>query len=364
MREGSPRGRFQRALGRAIAWLGVAGLGMSVAGCRTWSVLPPPQAAQAGPLRIGVVVPAEATVDSRTQASLQVVRVTLAKDAYAFVQEQPLASTCPAGGCVHDFVFERVYEGTWDVVAQVIDGDGDTVYAGEARVTVLAGESAEADIHVVACPAILRVQVDLGGYADEPLITEAGVSVRSGTASTLRGARPGRALSWSFDRERQAGTYDLQVLLYRGDGKVQLSSPWKQGVALLPGKLVTVTWQPATGTLRVGAWVDLVPAPPAPVTCTSLPDRKALAVAWTPSGEPDVERYRIYVRSPGDGYVTLEMEALPPTREADVTPDGLPWLEGGTVYVGVSAVDAAGQESLHAPGTCTLPGQSVALARP
>ncbi|MBE3598894.1 MAG: hypothetical protein IMX02_08915 [Limnochordaceae bacterium] len=343
-----PSGARAVALGLVVAWLV-----MAVSGCRLLSSLVGrPSDREAGPMQVAVYVPAEALVSLPAQPPMDRVRVTLVKDAYVLSQQQPLSAA--AGEQTYSFRFDRVYEGTWDVGAEVLDVEGDVPYGGYASVTIVAGGQAEVDVRAVARPATLRVSIDLAGYPEQGLVTGAGITLKRETSSTLQQARPGDALTWQFQRERLPGTYDARVALYRADGAVQLTSPWRHGLVLLPGKLTALHWSPAAGTLSVNAVVDGIPLPPDPVTCQPLPAERLLRVGWTPCGEPDVQGHRIYVRLPGDVPLRMVGDVPLPARSADIQLDGLPWDRDADVYVGVTAVDAIGQESLHAAGLCSF----------
>ncbi|HEY8498864.1 MAG TPA: fibronectin type III domain-containing protein [Limnochordales bacterium] len=342
------RGRWRRGLGLAL-WLGAA---VAAAGCTPARILGLYPERPAGPVTVALTVPAAAFEPAAVPSPPSRLRVSLVKDARLLVQEQEVPS--PAGGdAVATFSFQTVYEGRWEVAGELLDAEGDAIYAGATRLYVAAGETAEARLRLVARPALLRTRIDLTGYDREALVTAAGVNLKGSATASLRASRPGRELVWEFDRQRTAGTYDLQVVLYQEDGTVEYSREY-QGVVLWPGKTTAVSWRPAAGSAVVVGEVDWVPAAPSGVRCRALPDQEALEVSWDAPGDRDLAGYRVYVRPP-EGQLRLRAEVAAGTLQATVGDPDLPWLQGGTAYVGVAAVDLAGQESLHAPASCAIP---------
>lgn len=80
-----------------------------------------------------------------------------------------------------------------------------------------------------------------------------------------------------------------------------------------------------------------VAAPAAPSGLRAVGGLGAVELAWEPSPEPDVSRYRLYRSTAGEAWVPIAEPELPAYRDQSV--------ETGTVYrYAVSAVDEAGNE--------------------
>lgn len=344
----------RRALTAVLLGGAVITPAIGAAGCTPAAVLGLRPGRVAGPVQVTLAIPAAALQLSAGQPALERVRVTLVKDAHVLTREQSLLAPPAQDEALFSFTFQQVYEGRWRVAGELVDAEGDTVYAGSATLYVARGQTSTVRLVLAACPAILRVNVDLTDYARESNVTAAGVRLKGSDSTTLRSARPSGALSWSFERERPAGTFDVQVLLYQQEGTLEFSSDWREGVALLPGKATGVTWRPGTGTAIVVGEVDLVPSPPSAVACRGLAAERQLEVAWTAPAEPDLAGYRVYLRPPGS-TLRLKAEVGAGETQALLSDPDLPWETGGSAYVGVTAVDLAGQESLHAPVECTIP---------
>lgn len=352
--EGGPAlHKASRGLVAAI-WLGVA---VAAAGCTPARILGLQPSRPAGPLAVTLSVPLSAFTVAPGQAPPALVRVILVKDARVLTQEQPVEGLSGEGDPVYTFSFDRVYEGRWDVAGELVDTEGDTIYAGSTRLYVTAGETATVRLRLVARAATLRVQIDLTGYDRESLVTAAGVNLKGSVTATLRSSRPGQELIWQFDRERVAGTYDVQLLLYQQDGTVEFSKEY-QGVVLLPGKTTRLSWRPEAGGAIVIGEVDWAPGAPTILQCRALPQERQLEVTWAAPDDGDLAGFRIYVRPP-EGSLRLRAEVGAGATQALVSDQDLPWGTGGSAYVGVTAVDLAGQESLHAPAECLIPSVSA-----
>lgn len=348
---------FGKASRGLVATVGL-GLAVVVSGCTPARLLgwEPGPGRPAGPVSVALTMPRSALDPTPGQPPPALVRVSLVKDARVLTQEQPVGGESGPADPAFTFSFERVYEGRWDVAGELVDAERDTIYAGSTRLYVSAGQTATVSLRLVARPATLRVQVDLTGYDRESLVTAAGVQLRGTAAATLRASRPGRELVWRFDRERPAGTYDVQLLLYQEDGTVEYSNEHR-GLVLLPGKVIPLSWRPEAGGAIVIGEVDWVPQPPAGVQCRALPQEQQLEVTWGAPAEEDLSGFRVYLRPP-DGMLRLAAEVGAGAAQALVSDRDLPWGPGGSVYVGVTAVDLAGQESLHAPAECLIPAAS------
>lgn len=340
---------------RWLAAPALLALAVVLSGCWPARILGLRPERAAGPVAVSLAVPASAFETGPGQSPPATLRVSLVKDARLMVQERPLQA--PEGDeAVATFVFDQVYEGRWEVAGELLDAEGDAVYAGATRLYVTAGETATVRLTLAARPALLRTQIDLSGYDRQALVTAAGVHLKGPSTAYLKASRPGRDLVWSFDRERQPGTYDLRLVLYQDGGAIEYSREYT-GVVLLPGKTTALRWRPATGGAIVIGEIDWVPAAPGDVTCQVLPSEAALRVAWSPPPDPDVAGYRVYLRPP-ESSLRLAEEVTAGASQVTLADPTLPWRAGGAVYVGVTAVDLAGQESLHAPGWCEIPGPS------
>lgn len=340
---------------RWLAATALLALAVALAGCSPARILGLRAERAAGPLTVSLAVPASAFEIGPGQSPPAILRVSLVKDSRLMVQEKGLQA--PQGDeAVATFVFDQVYEGRWEVAGELLDGEGDAIYAGATRLYVTAGETATVRLTLSARPALLRTEIDLSGYDREALVTAAGVHLKGPSNAYLKASRPGRDLVWSFDRERAPGTYDLRLVLYQEGGGIEYSQEYA-GIVLLPGKTTTLHWRPATGGAIVIGDIDWVPAAPGHVTCQVLHSEAAVLIAWSPPPDPDVAGYRVYLRPPED-FLRLEAEVTAGTSQVTLTDTALPWQSGGTVYVGVTAVDLAGQESLHAPAWCVIPAPS------
>ena len=334
-------------------WLGLA---LAVAGCTPARILGLHPGRPAGPLAVALSVPVSAFSPAAGQPAPALVRVSLVKDSRVLTQEQAVGDAPGGGDRVFTFSFERVYEGRWEVAGELIDAEGDAIYAGSTRLYVAAGQTATVNLRLVARPATLRVKIDLTGYDRANLVTAAGVYLSGSHSTTLRSSRPGQEPVWQFDRERTAGTYDVRLLLYQEDGTVEFSNEY-QGVVLLPGKVTALSWRPDAGGAIIIGEVDWAPAAPTGVTCRALPQEERLEVTWVAPAEDDLAGFRVYVRPP-EGTLRLRAEAGAGATLALVEEPDLPWESGGSAYVGVTAVDLAGQESMHAPAECLIPPAS------
>lgn len=345
------RVRVPVGMKRILSAMACIGLAAGAAGCTPARILGLHPARPAGPIAVAIGVPSQALEPAPGQAPPALVRVSLVKDAHVLVQERPVASGPAPGDPTFAFTFERVYEGRWEVAGELVDAEGDVTYSGSVRLYVAPGQATTVDLRLAARPATLRVRIDLSGYDRAAAVSAAGVKLAASTTAYLRESRPGTALAWEFDRQRAAGTYDLQVLLYDPEGCVEFSSE-RTTVALWPGKVTAVEWRPAAGgPVVIVGFVDWIPGAPAGVTCTPLPQERQVEVSWQPPADADLAGYRLYLRPP-DGFLRLKQELPPGTTRARLADAELPWETGGTAHVAVGAVDLAGQAGLLAEAEC------------
>ncbi|MCH7938800.1 MAG: fibronectin type III domain-containing protein [Candidatus Marinimicrobia bacterium] len=179
--------------------------------------------------------------------------------------------------------------------------------------------------------------------------------------------------SWYF----VAGTFDgiLSELYFEGvlvHDSTMVSPPRRNGTAPLQfGKynLNSNYWDGAIDDVRIynralsAAEIDSLyqlggwPAPDAPTNLTAAPGGGQITLTWSPNGEADFLRYRIYGGT--DANPTTQVDST--TAGINDTTATIPGLSNGTTYYyRITAVDSAGNESGYSNEVNAVPAGLVA----
>lgn len=287
-----------------------------------------------------VVAASIRTVPSASEP-LEKVLLMLTNGGYSVVEEVPIEGKSATA------TLSGLAVGTWQIEATALDIAGDAVYAGTAKANVKRDASTPVALTLKPLDGSLRLEISILGVPGEEDAAFVDVLVYyAGSTSPYRSYRD-LPVEAGFVAVDDTGlvprSYDMRVVVTATEGTVLYESEYVS-FGIRPGKLTTVEWTPAFGSLEVHLDIAAMPLPPQNVA-VSIEGTKA-TVSWDP-GEEWVASYRVYWRySEFDRYSSSRCNTVEAPETSVVV--GLSAAQkGSTVRFVVVARDASGQESLR-----------------
>lgn len=335
---------------RVFLWLLLPLLAGTLSGClRVGKLFPAAEPARPqGRVQLVVRLPAPQGGDLlqavATAVPVQRVAVRFLKDGRVVERELAVSGGQAAG----EFT---LWPGRWQVTALGLDAEGVARYQGATTVDGFPEGTTRAEIVLTASLARLELEADLSSY-DGPDPVESVVVRFEPRPATFRytferlEAQPGTAI-FARTLEVPPQTYDYRFELYKAagvePGNLIYAPPW-QRVDLQPGETVRLRWNPGAGGVSVTGTIN--PPPPAPTLLAAEVVEARLRVAWQPvtTEEADLASYRVYLRK--DIFEEFRLVDEAPGSATERLISASPW-SGRTVWLAVTAVDTAGQESLR-----------------
>src|SRR5690606_33470289 len=156
-----------------------------------------------------------------------------------------------------------------------------------------------------------EILADAGGFSRWDQVERARVVFHNNQTSTLEPV-PGEPLVFHGRKALKPGDYDFRVelygaTLYAADRLYQ--SPW-ESVRIHPGKTSRVTWEAAAGIAHLELVISPMPDPPRDLRLER--ESAGAALAWSPSADPRVHAYRVYVKDDEFGPFSLRGEVPAP----------------------------------------------------
>jgi len=245
-------------------------------------------------------------------------------------------------------LIQSLAAGMWNVDAAAVDGEGDVIYEGKAKVEVARDAVARLPITLNPVPGRIRFVALADGLPEAGSISSAEFWVyHAGGTSAYRSYREVPGSGGRFvveDSGYVPRSYDLRLVFLREDGSALYESDYI-GLGVCPGKKTTVNWAPGFGDLSVE--VGFRPCPSAPTDVAVSIDDTHATVSWSPVEGDTIDHHRVYWRySTQDRYLTSRSSAVEaPASSAVVSLSSR--QRGSQVRFVVVARDIFGQESLR-----------------
>lgn len=272
----------------------------------------------------------------------EVIIVRLTLGGFEVIEELPIADDSASG------MIQSLAAGTWNVDVAAVDGEGDVIYEGKAKVEVTRDAVVPLSVTLKPVPGRIRFQASADGLPESDSVSSAEFWVyHAGGTSAYRSYREVPGSGGRFVVE-DAGyvprSYDLRVIFLRDDGSALYESDYI-GLGVCPGKMTTVDWVPGFGDVSIE--IGFQPRPGAPRdVAVSIEDTQA-TVSWSSVEGDAIDHHRVYWRySTQDRYLTSRSSAVEdPASSAVVSLSSR--QRGSKVRFVVVARDIHGQESLR-----------------
>lgn len=325
-----------RTSGRAWKLVAAAVVTFLATGCR--APFPALKPAATGQMAITTSVPAAVAL-----AAGHEVEVSLTQGKHQVQARRPLH------GETFSITMDNLYIGRWDVNLIVWDPEGDAIYTGSGSVWVNEGQTTTVQVPLLPKEGTLELTIDIAGLPLEQQSYKARLHVSPGETYNLD-----RIAGTAQFRARvllAPGSYDFRVDFYTDSFhsyKLIYDGYWMP-FSVLPGKTVALYWRPGTGAVEVEA--GIAGPPPAPAALSAMWLDGAVVLEWSAVADDSVTTYRAYRRvGPLGRYELLVEVDAASTSVVDTPPaaGAVPDTGPGLYYV-VTAVNAAGYESLRSP---------------
>jgi len=216
-----------------------------------------------------------------------------------------------AGGDLLAVTVEDLPAGDWQVRLDLYDDAGDITHTAAGTVRVRPGETATLRLEAQPADGFFEILADAGGFSRWDQVERARVVFHNNQTSTLEPV-PGEPLVFHGRKALKPGDYDFRVelygaTLYAADRLYQ--SPW-ESVRIHPGKTSRVTWEAAAGIAHLELVISPMPDPPRDLRLER--ESAGAALAWSPSADPRVHAYRVYVKDDEFGPFSLRGEVPAP----------------------------------------------------
>lgn len=286
---------------------------------------------ETGSVKVVVTAPQALT----RQAAITEVEVTLTNGATVMSKRAQLQN----GGA--EISFPQVLVGHWSATANIRDGEGDIIYTGTARLPVLKGQEARANITLLPANGRVEFYADISNVPSQERIHKVklykdSTNLRSQVDITRD---PSSTVVQAVLTGIAPRAYDMMVKLYTAEGDILYESPWTT-VEVRPGKATAVNWDFSSSSVTVAVGYDTIPPAPAGLECSVT--QGAVNLSWQPPSveENDLAGYTIYRRElPFDGYRIIASTG-PETsfQDTDI-------CVGASYAYAVTARDLSGNES-------------------
>ena len=189
------------------------------------------------------------------------VTLIVSKDGRQHVQQVPVVDS-KATATVADLL-----PGLWNVVLRVSDESGQPIYEAEGEVTILPDAVATLELVLRPLPGTLVVSVNPQAHPQLQGAQQGRLYNNPGGYTTMTKEPDG---TLTATKVLPAGTYDYSIALYGATfyAKDRVYESHWDTITILPGKTISLQWDPVTGECVVIGNVSNPPPPPTAVHLT------------------------------------------------------------------------------------------------